>query len=100
MKHCLYNCYLSRIKDRNYIALSILKPERVTVGIALGLASLPDGDDAEAYIEQMHTFMNGSPSEKTEELIRLYFDRNKDNFTEMMLNNTRTVSDINVDIPF
>ena len=101
MRHCLYNCYFSRIKNGNYIALSILKPERVTVGIALGLASLPDGDDyAGAYIDQMHTFMNGNPSEKTEELIRLYFNRNKDNFTEMLLNNTQTVSFINVDIPF
>ena len=77
MHHCIYTCYFSKIKNREYIGLSINYPERITVGIRANSAR-------QAYIEQMHTIRNGVPSKDSQERIEKFFEQHKDFFTGLL----------------
>lgn len=95
MHHCLYTCYYSSIKKREYIGLSIKFPERITVGIRADSAR-------RAYIEQMHTIRNGTPSKDSQERIEKFFEQHKDFFTGLLdtAENTQVTDEAFEDLPY
>ena len=76
MHHCLFSHYWQNISKRQYIALSFVAPERVTVGITRTWNREKGMYENKAVIEQMHTVGNGSPTNEFKEAVERYFREN------------------------
>ena len=88
MHHCLFTNYRHNIENKRYIAISLTKPERVTVGIRprddMYWGYENNKPDTYACIEQMHTVANGTPSENFKKTMKKYFDLNQEFFDALL----------------
>ena len=71
MHHCIYSHYFNRIQAGTYIGISLVYPERCTVGLTY------DGAKKNFVLEQVHTIRNGSVQADTRQLILDYIRENQ-----------------------
>ena len=85
MHHCLYNHYFYSIQQGKYLALSLTKPERCTVGLCLKLSTGDDGEKSyDAVLEQIHTIRNGCVTPESRAIIANFVAGYNPQLTEMM----------------
>lgn len=78
--NCLHTHYWSKIKNRNYIAISLSVPERITVGLTVK----GNDDDRSLSIEQMHTRYNAGVRDEHKDIIVDYIRRHQEQLTSLV----------------
>ena len=70
MEHCIYYNYSNSIRNRNYLAFRISKPERCTVGISV------NHSDRKLVLDQIRSYGNRTVKESTQEIVKSFLNNN------------------------
>ena len=74
-QNCIYSHYTARMVNKEYIGISLTKPERATFGIRVGYNELE--------WDQLRGYKNKSVSEETQSAVEKWFERHKKELVKM-----------------